>query len=189
MPRLTFATTAGLLIAASIHITAQQPSGLDTAAASKPRVASATKGTPQKMLPGTRPNALSVIQGNALNSTDGKLTSAIVRLRDARFGQIVATQMTDSSGLFTFPMLDPGSYIVEIIGPDESTVLAASQVVSVAAGEVMSAVVKLPFQITAASGLLGSTGSLISVITAQAASAGLMATQASGAQTCVTLRP
>ena len=69
---------------------------------------------------------LGTIQGNALDSTNRKMINAIVRLRDARFGQIVDTQLTDKSGIFTFQKLEPGSYIVEIMANDQS-ILAASE--------------------------------------------------------------
>jgi len=67
-----------------------------------------------------------VIKGNALDSTDGQLANVLVRLRDARFGRIVETQYTDQSGMFAFKSIQPGTYIVEILGNDES-VLAAVQ--------------------------------------------------------------
>ena len=97
----------------------------------------------------------STIQGNALTSTNGALANAFVRLRDARVGQIVETQVTDQSGLFAFPAVDPGSYIVEIMGQDQYSVLAASQMLNVGPGEAVSAIVKLPFKIPPFAGVLG----------------------------------
>ena len=100
--------------------------------------------------------ATTTIQGNALDSTNGQLANVSVRLRDARFGRIVDTQYTDQSGLFAFKGLEPGSYIVEIIANDES-ILAASQLLNVHGGEVISAVVKLPFRIAPFASLMGTT--------------------------------
>jgi hypothetical protein len=78
---------------------------------------------------------------------------------------------------------------VEIMGLDHSSVLAASQILSVGPGEAASAVVKLPFGVSPfASILTGSTPSAAAV-TSQAASAGVLGTQVSGAATCVTLQP
>jgi PDZ domain-containing secreted protein len=102
--------------------------------------------------------ALTTIQGNALNSTNGRLNGVPVRLRDARFGRIVDAQLTDQSGLFAFKAVDPGSYIVEIMAGDQ-TILAASQLLSVNAGEAVSAVVKLPFRLPTFAGIMGSTTS------------------------------
>jgi hypothetical protein len=115
--------------------------------------------------------ALTTIQGNALSSSNGQMNSALVRLRDARFGRIVDTQMTDKSGMFAFKAIDPGSYIVEIVSNDQS-VLAASQLLNVNAGEAVSAVVKLPFRIPPFAGLMGSTStpSAAAVATEAAAS-------------------
>ena len=121
-----------------------------------------------------REHALTTIQGNALDATNGQLNGAVVRLRDARFGRIVDTQMTDKSGLFAFKAIDPGSYIVEIMST-ELSVLAASQLLSVNAGEAVSAVVKLPLRV--APSLLGSTAapSTASVIATQAALSSVVA--------------
>jgi len=88
-------------------------------------------------------NGLTSIHGNVLDATNGNLANVVVRLRDARYGRIVDTELTDKSGLFEFRTLDPGSYIVELIG-NRSTVLAASQIMNVEAGEIVSAVVQLP---------------------------------------------
>jgi hypothetical protein len=115
-------------------------------------------------------NALTTIQGNALTSTNGQMNGAIVRLRDARFGRIVDTQVTDKSGMFAFKSVDPGTYIVEIVGNDQATILAASQLLNVNAGEAVSAVVKLPFKVPPFAGLMGSSSTpSATVVATQAA--------------------
>jgi hypothetical protein len=126
-----------------------------------------TKSTVPR-LPGSRSNVLTIIQGNALNSTNAPMPNTLVRLRDARFGRVVETQTTDKSGMFAFKVLDPGSYIVELLGNDQ-TLLAASQILNVNAGDAVSAIVKLPFRVTPFAGLLNSS---------IAPSAAMMATQA-----------
>src|SRR5580765_8211963 len=112
MPRTFYGTTVALVVFGTIHLIAQQSGG-----PARPRatVAQATPARAEtaKMLPGTRPNVFSNIQGNALDTTDGALANAAVRLRDARFGRIITTQTTDQAGLFAFRTVDPGSYIVE----------------------------------------------------------------------------
>src|SRR5262245_22905203 len=65
----------------------------------------------------TQVNVLTLIQGNALTATNAALADAPVRLRDVRSGRIVASTRTDRSGLFSFRPVDPGSYIVELVGP------------------------------------------------------------------------
>ncbi len=61
-----------------------------------------------RMLAGTRPNVLATIQGNALDSTNGRLPNTQVRLRDARLGRILESQISDKSGLFEFKGVGPG---------------------------------------------------------------------------------
>jgi hypothetical protein len=109
------------------------------------------------------------IQGNALTSTNGQLSQTIVRLRDARFGRIMDSVVTDKSGLFAFRAVDPGSYIVEIMSADQTSVMAASQILSVNAGDVVSAVVKLPFRLPPFAGILGGNAAATATPTTAAA--------------------
>jgi hypothetical protein len=193
MPRTMYLTTVGWFVAATLHAAAQPPTQGAAAAVPRSTVARAMPAriAPPKMLPGTRPNVFSAIQGNALTSTNGALTDATMRLRDARFGQIVETQLTDRAGVFTFPKVDPGIYIVEIVGLDQVSVLAASEVLTVGPGEAVSAVVKLPFnsQVISSGGPLDRSTSSANALTTQAASAGILATQAPGTETCIPLNP
>jgi hypothetical protein len=121
--------------------------------AQAPAAAAATK-----LLPGTRAGVLSSIQGNAVSSTNGSLTNTLVRLRDARFGHIIDTVMTDKQGMFAFRGVDPGNYVVEVMSPANQAVLASSPVLNVSTGEAVSALVKLPFRIPPFAGLLGNAG-------------------------------
>lgn len=125
-----------------------------------------------------RSNASCVIQGNALDSVNRPLASAVLRLRDARSGRISESLAADKTGLFTFTGIEPGSYVVELVGPNQ-TILAASGMLYANAGDVTSTLVKLPSP-PPLSGVLGpSTGSAALVIAAAAAS-GVLATQVSG---------
>jgi hypothetical protein len=188
MPRILHVTILSWLVVATMHVTAQQPGGTAAAAPGWTVTrAMPTRIAPPKILPGTRPNVFGNIQGNALTSTDGPLTDVPIRLRDARFGQIVGTQVTDQSGIFAFPKVDPGSYIVEVMGEDKDSVLAASQVLNVGAGEAVSAVVKLAYKIPA-HGIVGNSPPTLGAVMSQAAAAGVLATQVSGAPTCITLQ-
>jgi hypothetical protein len=87
---------------------------------------------------------------------------------------MVATQVTDGSGLFAFGRLDPGSYVVELLDGDQSA-LAASGVLNVNSGESMTTVVKLPFRMPPLGGLLGHTKSSALAIAASAAGTGVLA--------------
>lgn len=131
-------------------------------------------------LPGTPERAFSTIKGNALDSKGSPLPNTTVRLRDARSGQIVQAQVTDNSGIFAFRGIDPGSYVVEIMGNDQ-TILAASQLLNINAGDALSAVVKLPFRIPPFAGFLGHTASSATVVAGAAASAEVLAAAATQA--------
>lgn len=129
------------------------------------------------LLPGTRAGVVSTIRGNALDSAGAPLADIPVRLRDARLGRIVDTQTTDKAGLFEFRAVEPGSYIVEIVGPDR-TVLAASQLIHVNAGDAASAVVKLPFRIPPFAGVLGHSAQSAAAVTAAAGASQVLAVKA-----------
>jgi hypothetical protein len=142
----------GLVAAGPVSVIPQQA---DIAAV--PRTLVSSRATVTKAgISKLRNDALTTIQGNALSSTNGALSDVVVRLRDARFGRIVDTEMTDKSGLFSFKSIDPGTYIVEVMANNDS-VLAASQLLNVNAGEAVSAVVKLPFRIPPFATVLGTT--------------------------------
>jgi hypothetical protein len=183
MHRILSAAVGAVLMSTSGHLAAQT-SQVATATRGASAIARATPGsaapalkTVSRMLPGTRPGVLTTIQGNALDSANGALPNALVRLRDARIGRIIDSQISDKSGLFEFKGVDPGSYIVEIVGNDH-TILAASQMLNVNAGEAISAVVKLPFRIPPFAGLLGNTTPSAVAVTAAAASAQVLAVRA-----------
>jgi len=126
-----------------------------------------------------RGEALAHIQGNALTSTGTALPDSVVRLRDARSGRIVATIRSDEAGLFAFHQVEPGSYIVELVGAD-AQVLAASQILDLNAGETASAIVKLPFRLQPYAGVLGHTVASALLVTATAAATGVLASQVAG---------
>jgi hypothetical protein len=92
-----------------------------------------------------RASALATINGHAVNSVNGVLGNTLVRLRDVKFGRSIGSQLTDHLGAYSFKGLDPGNYIVEIVGTDQSS-LAATNLISANAGETLSSVVKLPFK-------------------------------------------
>ncbi len=140
-------------------------------------VAQNTSVSEARVSAGTRANALGVIQGNALNSTSGPLANARLRLRNARTGRIVDTQTSDRAGLFTFKSVEPGTYIVEIVTPDQR-VLAASEMLNVNAGERLSALVRLPMRVPVAAAVMGLTTPAILALAAAAGEAQILAVAA-----------
>jgi len=185
MRRPTFVIAVAFLATTGGHATAQQSSRTASTATAKATARAGTgstptaTGAPVRLLPGTRGNIFTIIQGNALTSTNGALVSSNVRLRDARFGRVIDETVTDRSGMFAFRTVDPGTYIVEIMGNDQ-TVLAASQLINVNSGDAVTAIVKLPFRIPPFAGILGNTASSAAAVTAEAAASGVLATTVAG---------
>jgi hypothetical protein len=164
----------GLFFISSTAIAAAQtPSPAQRAVPrpARPASASAVPADGQVVPRYTRESALGTVQGNALDSFNRALPDALVRLRDARLGRIVNTQVTDRAGLFQFRSVDPGNYVVELV--IRETVQAASQLIGLNAGETASAVVKLPGR-SPLGGVLGHTTSQIAVVTAAAAATGVL---------------
>jgi hypothetical protein len=110
--------------------------------------ASAQNQPPTVLVP--KPSFLSTIAAKAEDAAGVSLPNAPVRARDARYGRIVATLVTNRAGNAVFEGLDPGLYVVEIITSTRQ-VLGASRLTAVNAGETEEVVVKLP----AAPSLLG----------------------------------
>lgn len=179
MHRFKFVIAATVIVTGGVHTMAQRPAPARVSAPPMAHAATSPKPVSARLLPGTRANVLTTIQGNALNSTNGALPNSVVRLRDARFGRVMDAQITDSSGMFAFRTVDPGSYLVEVMGTDQA-VLAASQIISVNAGDAVTAVVKLPFRVPALAGLLGNTAPSAAAVTTQAAASGVLATTVTG---------
>ncbi len=167
MSRILGVASALLVVGGSWSVSAQQPITVASPSAAKTLNA--------RPLPGPRSSILSVIQGTALNRNDAPMPDTLVRLRDARFGRVVQTQMTDKAGMFAFKVVDPGSYIVELLGTDQ-TLLAASQILNVNAGDAILAVVKLPLSVTPFAGLLSSSiAPTAAMMATQAAATGIAA--------------
>ena len=181
MHRVFSAVVAVLIATSVLDVVAQQPAklgGTKGASASKtstPRSVSAdvSRSAPG-LLAGTKAEVFTTIQGNALNATNGVLPDRVVRLRDIRFGRVVGTAITDKSGLFEFGGIEPGTYVVELLGNDQ-TILATSQVLVIDAGQTISAVVKLPFSAPPFGGLFGHTAASAAVVAAAAAASGVLA--------------
>ena len=143
--------------------------------------------TTPKLLPGTRVTVLSTIKGNAMNAANQPLQDALVRLRDARFGRIVDTQKTDYLGAFTFSNVDPGTYVVEIVNPTNSTALASSQILYVGTGDSVSALVKLPYgQLLGTPSTASTMFSAAQAVVAAAAASNTVAQTLAGAPATVT---
>jgi hypothetical protein len=172
MSRVSVSGTAALIVAASLFVQAQP----QRPAPPPPRPTLNGSARSVRVDPFT-----ATIQGTTLDSVSRPLASAVVRLRDARHGQILDTQVSDASGAFTFRGVEPGSYIVELVGSDRQTVVAASELININAGEVVSTIVKLPLRVPSAAGLLGHSPATAAIVMSAAAAAGVLATAVTGA--------
>lgn len=132
-----------------------------------------------RVLPGTSTAVFATIHGNALNWDNSPLPDSLVRLRDARYGRIDGTQVTDRAGIFSFGAVDPGTYVVELLGKDRK-VLAASELLTISSGDVGSAIVKLPHRLPPLGGVLGHTVQQALAVMSAAAASGVLATNVAG---------
>jgi len=146
------------------------------AAAQPPRDGGADGASPLRRA--TAASTFATIQGNALDALDRPLPNYPVRLRNARTGRVVGQQLTDDAGLFSFTNVDPGSYIVELVG-DNLRVEATSALLPVDAGDVVSTVVQLPGRRRVVGWFGDSVGHAAAVI-AGAAGAGVLAVNMTG---------
>ena len=139
----------------------------------------APTGGSRTLLPGTPTGVFAILHGTALTSTNSPVPNSPVRLRDTRRGRIVAQLVTDKAGAFVFESIDPGSYVVELIGRD-GYVLAASEMVSLGPGETLNLIVKLPGLKPEAAGMLGTRSAAAASLLAAAAATGVLARTTTG---------
>lgn len=127
-------TIAVVATVSTISVPAQQPVASGTGRFAE---------TGARVLAEPTRSVFTAVEGSVLKADSSKFAGALVRLREARIGRIVLTQQADEDGLFRFRPIDRGSYIVELLA-DEKTVLAASPLVNVNAGEIAQTVIREP---------------------------------------------
>lgn len=143
--------------------------------AQQPAPGTATVSTGARVIDEPVRSVFTAIEGSVLKADSSKFAGALVRIRDARIGRIVRSQHADEDGLFRFRPLDRGSYIVELLA-DERTVLAASPLVSVNAGEIAQTTVREPMRLGLMDSVVGFAAHATDV-QAAAATAGILASQ------------
>jgi hypothetical protein len=176
MRGLRFLGFCGLALLGGAPVSAQHAGPTQRATAA---LTASVRTSVPRVLPGTRESAFSTIKGNAIDSTDKALPHSLVRLRDASLGRAVDKQFTDSTGLFAFRTVDPGAYVVELLGIDEK-VLAASELLNVGAGEAVSVVVQLPIGTSPFSVFLGHADPHAGAVMAAAGDSGVLAAKVTG---------
>jgi hypothetical protein len=172
-----------LLVAASTAVALAMPLGTaaQQTAAGTGNAAIAVKGEGMRLtsVQEVRIGAATTIKGTALSETNSVLAQARVRLRNARSGRVLSAITTDQMGLFEFESVEPGSYVVELVGQNEN-VLAASEILHVNAGETASTVVKLPFRLPPFESVAGHAHASALLVTAAAAASGVLAIVVAG---------
>jgi hypothetical protein len=111
------------------------------------------------------------IQGNAWTAENAPIPRPRLRLRNVSTGTIEATTIGTDAGQFTFSGVEPGSYVVELVN-ESASVLAVSQVFTIAADETVATFVRLG---TRAPGLVGFFENAAAAVASSAASLGITA--------------
>jgi len=162
-----FIVTGVTVVACAAALAAQQPT------TTPPSGALARAGATPPALAGPSQSFFAVIQGSAVTSSNAAIAGAPVRLRDIRFGRIIDSQTTDAAGHFTFRNVDPGAYVVELLGKDERP-RAASNVINADAGQAISTIVRVSDN-KPPGGFIHSGAPVALAVTAAAAAAGVLA--------------
>ena len=162
-----------LLICGMCALVGIAPAAAQAPTASRP-VNTAIRTAPPRILAGTPATAFGTIDGSTVDSASNPLSESLMRLRDARFGRIVVSQWTDKGGRFTFGGVDPGSYVVELVGRAQA-VLATSHMATIDGGQTVSVIVRLPSRVSPVAGLFGTNARALA-ITSAAAAVGVLTT-------------
>jgi hypothetical protein len=86
---------------------------------------------------------LAIIQGVAWNSDNTPLPHAQLRLLKTTTGRVVSAAESSISGQFSFPEVQRGFYVVELLS-ESGKVLAVGPGIRVEGGETVSTLVRLP---------------------------------------------
>jgi hypothetical protein len=114
------------------------------------------------------------LAGTAASSTGETLANVTVQLRDLATGTVSGTTTSSSTGAFSFGLVNPGNYVVEVLNA-AGEVVGTSASVSVAAGAAITGVtVSATAAAVAASAAAVAGVSTIAAVTSAAAAAGVV---------------
>lgn len=116
------------------------------------------------------------IVGTAWRADNTPFPQALIRLRDATFGQAIALVRADDRGQFQFDQIAPGEYLVEIVSAGEA-VLAVGDVFTVTPGQAVTTYVRLTSR---APWFTGFFGNAAAAAIATASTLGITAVGSSG---------
>ncbi|MSO45409.1 MAG: carboxypeptidase regulatory-like domain-containing protein [Acidobacteria bacterium] len=112
-----------------------------------------------------------------VDSIGKPVANAAVRLRNLQTGKVAGSMTSSTAGTFTLQEVNPGTYVAELVG-GVGKVVAASQMVPVAAGQSVSAFISLPAMLASLGGTIAANAAVATIIIAAAAAAGVLAVQA-----------
>jgi hypothetical protein len=120
--------------------------------------------------------AAGVVVGTAWRNDTTPYAQARLRLRNVTTGRAASRSTADSEGHFRFEDVDPGPYVVELVG-DGDRVLALSDLFAVTPGEQIQTVVRLS---TRTPWFGGFFGNVAAAAIAPASTLGITATGSNG---------
>lgn len=88
------------------------------------------------------PSAVTRVVGSVIDIRQVPVSYAHVQLRDLRSGAVLGERDTDPKGEFEFTLIEPGTYVVELI--ESRTVIALSNAGSISRYQTLRAVINLP---------------------------------------------
>jgi hypothetical protein len=153
----------------SVSLGAQQPDTRELFRVTRSAKASASEAaslTAAEML----------IEGSARTSNNAPVIRAVVRLRNARTGRIVAQTLSDANGGFSFRVAEPGVYVPELLD-ENGRILAAGDMLTIELGYTVATLIKVPAQVPAFGWFRDAAGAIVSA----ASSAGVLAVAATAA--------
>ena len=154
---LAFLLAAGFVCAAPVSAAGRGPEG--------------GKDASGRASEGARKAADSSITGVAWDHNNAPLPHARLRLRSTVTGSIEAVTAANESGRFSFPGVEGGTYVIELV--DElGKVLALGNVFTVGAGETITTFLRLSTKVPWFRGFFGNAASAVA---ATAASTGVTA--------------
>jgi hypothetical protein len=122
----------------------------------------------ERVAPHTGP---STIVGTVRDAGDHPFPDGRLQLRQLQTGGIVQTTTSNANGVFSYPSIEAGTYVVELTAAD-GRVLATSEALTLASGDTVQTVVRLASRTRSFAWWFGAT---TATALAQAASLGVLA--------------